>query len=155
MLLYHSIFLFIKGAKYFQNVFKKSWLCLILRTFAQILCLFFHECLMPWVYVELCTRYKVKKNLFWGESWLPLRNARTRVRLLHLLEATCYMLYSTNQSRPLEHMYPSWDNFNFFHNCRLQQIITIWYYFWLLETTWYYLRLLETTWDYLRLLKTT
>ena len=101
------------------------------------------------------TLYKVKKNLFWGESWLPLRNARTRVRLLHLLEATCYMLYSTNQSRPLEHMYPSWDNFNFFHNFRLQQITTIWYYFWLLETTWYYLRLLETTWDYLRLLKTT
>ena len=86
-----------------------SWIFhfLLIDFSKKIFEIFFHECLMPWVYVELCTRYKVKKNLFWGESWLPLRNARTRVRLLHLLEATCYMLYSTNQSRPLEHMYPS------------------------------------------------
>ena len=114
---------------------------------------------MPWVYVELCTRYKVKKNLFWGESWLPLRNARTRVRLLHLLEATCYMLYSTNQSRPLEHMYPSWDNFSFFFTTldynRLLLFDTTFDYLRLHDTFWDYLRLLETTWDYLSFLETT
>ena len=34
------------------------------------------------------TMYKVKKeeNLFWGELWLPSQNARTRVRILYLLE---------------------------------------------------------------------
>ena len=44
--------------------------------------IFSHKCQMPLGYVELCARFK--KNLFWGDSQLPLQNASTKVRLLYL-----------------------------------------------------------------------
>ena len=46
---------------------------------------FFHKCLMPNALGICEIIYKVQKeeNIFWGESWFPLQNARTRARLLY------------------------------------------------------------------------
>ena len=48
---------------------------------------------MPWGYVELHScMYKVKKeeNIFLVETWLPLPNDSTRVRLLQVLQPSFF-----------------------------------------------------------------